>query len=54
MYTLKRYFVFILCLCMSSYSLPVFAYALDSNEDISNKVFISTYNKIALYIRYYY
>ncbi|MCW9032168.1 MAG: DUF1800 family protein [Gammaproteobacteria bacterium] len=35
MYTIKRYFVFILCLCMSSYSLPVFAYALDNEGEIS-------------------
>ena len=41
MYTIRRYFVFILCLCMSSYSLPVFAYALDNDEQVSNKVELS-------------
>ena len=35
MNAIKRYFVFILCLCMSSYSLPVFAYALDSEGEVS-------------------
>lgn len=41
MYTIKRYFVFILCLCMSSYSLPVFAYALDNDDEVSDKVELS-------------
>ncbi len=32
MYRLKRNFVFFLCLCMASYSIPVFAYALNSDD----------------------
>lgn len=35
MYTLKRYFVLILCLCMSSYSIPVFAYTADKDDEVT-------------------
>lgn len=38
MYTIKRYFVFLLCLCMSSYSLPAFAYISNTDDKKSEKV----------------
>lgn len=35
MYTLKRYFVLILCFCISTYNISFFAYAIGNEEDVA-------------------